>query len=169
MTASTLLVRGRCLLLKGPSHKINLQCTFIKTILLCIKMHYWKGIRIAYTSLRAGGWGESQFRRGAYTVVLFIYVRTLWFSFTVKRGLLKQFFRVKSQQFRPSRRACTKVYILWACPLVEEVAVNVNAVAEAVSQEGGLLHSQHLLYWLREEAVHSILCFWKTNGNVVIN
>ena len=25
-----------------------------------------------HTSLRVGGWGESQFRRGAYTVVLFI-------------------------------------------------------------------------------------------------
>jgi hypothetical protein len=25
-----------------------------------------------HTSLRLGGWGESQFRRGAYTVVLFI-------------------------------------------------------------------------------------------------
>jgi hypothetical protein len=29
-----------------------------------------------HTSLRVGGWGESQFRRGAYTVVL-LYVRTL--------------------------------------------------------------------------------------------
>ncbi len=27
---------------------------------------------LGHTSLRVGGWGESQFRRGAYTVVLFI-------------------------------------------------------------------------------------------------
>ncbi len=30
-----------------------------------------------HTSLRVGGWGESQFRRGAYTVVLFICTYTL--------------------------------------------------------------------------------------------
>ncbi len=31
-----------------------------------------------HTSLRVGGWGESQFRRGAYTLWYSLYVRTLW-------------------------------------------------------------------------------------------
>ncbi len=72
--------------------------------------------------------------------------------------LIEAVYRVKLQLQAVEDHFLQKIYILWACPLVEEVAVNVNAVAEAVSQEGGLRHGQHLLYWLREEAVHSILC-----------
>ena len=36
-----------------------------------------------HTSLRVGGWGESQFRRGAYTVVLFICTYFVMLQYTL--------------------------------------------------------------------------------------
>ncbi len=36
-----------------------------------------------HTRLRERGWGESQFQRGTYTVVLFLYKSTLWVQYTV--------------------------------------------------------------------------------------
>jgi hypothetical protein len=40
-----------------------------------------------HTSLRVGGWGESQFRRGAYTVVLFICTYFVIFSHCLSRPI----------------------------------------------------------------------------------
>jgi hypothetical protein len=58
-----------------------------------------------HTSLRVGGWGESQFRRGAYTVVLFTCTyfvegrKHLLLSWKVLHGGIVLIFKNKISQF----------------------------------------------------------------------